>query len=110
MSPVGSAGLTMAGVIALSWSGSLFFSTLENYIPNTQPKIKTVVSAAKFVIALPIRCSEWTGNRIFGFVEYYAFGTSLPTNVTEVYKLNVGPKLKNLDTIKKPVLKWLIKQ
>ena len=58
MSPVGAAGVTMGGVVALSWAGSLFFSTLENYIPNTLPRVKLVVSGAKFGTALPIRCVE----------------------------------------------------
>jgi hypothetical protein len=49
------ARITMAGVIALSWSGSLLFSTLENYIPNNMVKTKTNVSGAPFVLALPVR-------------------------------------------------------
>jgi len=108
MSPVGATGLTMAGVVALSWTGSLFFSTLENYIPNTMPRVKLVVSAAKFGTALPVRCVEWTSNQILGFAENLIVGRSLPTNVTEVYKLNVGPKLKNINEIKKPILNWLL--
>ncbi len=46
--PVGAAKLSMGGVIALSWAGSLFFSTLENYISNTMLRVKFVVSGAKF--------------------------------------------------------------
>ncbi len=60
LSTNGAAGITMAGVIALSWSGSLFLSTLENSIPNNMVKTKTNVSGAKFVLALPVRCVEWT--------------------------------------------------
>ena len=53
---------------------------------------------------------EWTSNQIFGFVENMVIGRQLPTNVTEVYKLNIGPELKNVTEIKKPVLSWLINQ
>ena len=108
LSPIGAAGITMAGVVALSWTGSLFFSTLENYIPNTMPRTKLVVNGVKYGIALPIRCVEWTSNQIFGFAEKMVIGRQLPTNVTEVYKLNIGPKLENIAEVKKPVLSWLI--
>lgn len=110
LSPIGAVGLTMSGVVALSWTGSLFFSTLENYIPNTMPRLKVAVTGMKYGTALPIRCVEWTSNQIFGFAEKMVIGRQLPTNVTEVYKLNIGPKLENVTELKKPVLSWLIKQ
>ncbi len=110
LSPTGAAGFTMAGIVALSWSGSLFFSTLENYIPNTMPKTKMVVTGIKYGVALPVRSVEWTSNQIFGFAENLIVGRQLPTNVTEVYKLSIGPKLENVSQIKKPVLGWLINQ
>ena len=110
LSPIGAAGITMAGVVAISWTGSLFFSTLENYIPNTMPRVKVVVTGMKYGTALPIRCVEWTSNQIFGFAENMVIGRQLPTNVTEVYKLNIGPELKNITEMKKPVLSWLINQ
>lgn len=110
LSPAGAAGITMAGVVALSWSGSLFFSTLENYIPNNMPRVKFAVTGMKYGTALPIRCVEWTSNKIIGFAEKIIIGRQLPTNVTEVYKLNTGPELKNITEIKKPVLNWLINQ
>lgn len=110
LSPIGAAGITMAGVVSLSWTGSLFFSTLENYIPNTMPRTKLAVTGMKYGIALPIRCVEWTSNQIFGFAENVIIGRQLPTNVTEVYKLNIGPELKNITKVKKPVLSWLINQ
>ena len=100
--------ITMAGVVALSWSGSLFFSTLENYIPNTMPRTKLAVTGMKYGTALPIRCVEWTSNQIFGFVEKLFIGHQLPTNITEVYKLHIGPEVKNITKFKKPVLSWLI--
>ena len=37
-------------------------------------------------------------------------GYPLPINITEAYKLNVGPKLENISKLKKPVLEWLITQ
>lgn len=110
LSPVGAAGLTMSGVIALSWSGSLFFSTLENYIPDTMPRVKVVITGAKYGVALPVRIVEWTSNQIFGFAENLLVGKALPTNVTEVYKLNTGPKLKNIAKLRKPVVNWLVNQ
>ena len=108
LSPIGAAGITMAGVVAVSYTGSLFFSTLENYIPNTMPRAKLVVTGMKYGTALPIRCVEWTSNQIFGFAEKIIVGRQLPTNITEVYKLNIGPKLENISSIKKPVLNWMI--
>jgi len=110
LSPTGAAGLTMGGVVALSWSGSIFFSTLENYIPNSMPRIKLVVSGLKFGTALPIRCVEWTSNQIIGVAENVTMGYQLPINITDAYKLSVGPKLKNIAKVKKPVLDWLINQ
>jgi hypothetical protein len=110
ISPVGAAGLTIAGVVALSWSGSLFFSSLENYIPNSMPKTKMVIIGLKYGAAFPIRCVEWTSNQIFGFAENVTIGHQLPINITEAYKLSVGPKLENIAEIKKPLLGWLIKQ
>ena len=110
LSPSGAAVISMAGIVAISWTGSLFFSTLENYIPNTMPRVKLVVTGIKYGTALPIRCVEWTSNQIFGFAEKMVIGRQLPTNVTEVYKFNIGPELKNITEIKKPVLSWLINQ
>jgi hypothetical protein len=107
LSPTGSAAWTIGGILALSWSGSLFFATLENYIPNHWVKTKAVVCGTKFVLALPIRTSEATANGIFGFVERFVFGSPLPTNITQVYKLEVGPKLKDLPGLKKSVLQFL---
>lgn len=106
----GAAAITMAGVVALSWSGSLFFSSLENYIPHTMPRTKIVVSGLKYGVALPIRCVEWTSNQIIGFVENVTVGYQLPINVTEAYRLSIGPKLENINKIKKPALGWLINQ
>ena len=110
LSPIGAAGITMAGVVTLSWTGSLFFSTLENYIPNTMPRTKLAVTGMKYGIALPIRCVEWTSNQIFGFAENVILGRQLPTNVTEVYKLNIGPEIKDIAKVKKPALSWRIHQ
>lgn len=110
LSPIGAAAISTAGVVALSWSGSLFFSTLEIYIPNTMPRTKFVVTGMKVVTALPIRCVEWTSNQIFGFAENMVMGRQLPTNITEVYKLNIGPKLETINEFKKPVLSWLVNQ
>jgi hypothetical protein len=53
---------------------------------------------------------ESTSNIIFRFVEYWIVGSSLPTNVREVCKLTVGPKLKNIAKTKNPILNWLVNQ
>lgn len=110
LSPVGAATLSLTGAVALSWSGSLFLSTVENLIPNTMPRVKTVVSGTKFVIALPVRFTELSVNAMFGIGERVIAGRTLPTNTTEVFALQIGPKLKDLNELKKPVLSWLIKQ
>lgn len=91
----------------------IFFNirkTLENYIPNTMPKTKMVIAGIKFGVALPVRCVEWTSNQIFGFAEKLIVGRKLPTNVTEVQKLNIGPKLKDVAEVKKPIMLWLIEK
>lgn len=98
----------MAGIVALSWSGSMFLSTLENFIPNTMVKTKAVISGTKFVLAFPIRCVEYTSNVGIGVVEKIFFGSELPTNTTEVFKLNQGPKLKNIPTFRKPLIGWVV--
>jgi len=72
--------------------------------------LKLVVNGLKFGTALPIRCVEWTSNQIIGFAENITMGYQLPINITDVYCLSIGPKLKNLAKVKKPVVAWLINQ
>jgi hypothetical protein len=110
LSPTGAAGLTMGGVVALSWSGSLFLSTLESYIPNNMTSLKLVVSGLKFGTVILIRCVEWVYNHIIGFAENLIIGDQLPINIMDAYKLSIGPKLKNIAKLKKPVLGWLVDQ
>lgn len=62
------------------------------------------------MIALPIRCVEWTSNIILGLGEIITFGSELPTNINETYKLNEGPKLQHLSKLEKPILDWVIDQ
>jgi len=108
LSKIGSVELTMTGVIAINWCGSFLFSTVENYILNNMSNTKAVILSTKFMMALPICCVEWTSNAIFGFPEKIFVEHQLPTNITEVYKLSVGPKLKDINELKKPVINWLI--
>lgn len=110
LSATGAATLTMGGVIALSWSGSLFFSTLESYIPNNMTNLKLVVTGLKVGTGLPIRCVEYTSNVIIGFVENVTIGHQLPINITEAYRLSIGPRIKNIAKLKKPVVGWIINQ
>lgn len=108
--PIRAAGLTIGGVVALSWSGIIFFSTLENYVPNNMTTLKLVVGGLKFATALPIRCVEWTSNQMIGFVEKVTIGYQLSTNITDAYRLSIGPKLKNIAKFRKPLLGWVINQ
>ena len=53
LSLTGASSLTMGGVIALSWSASLFLGTLENYIPNTKlGRKKSINLHIEFVMCL----------------------------------------------------------
>lgn len=110
LSKTGATALSISAVVAMSWSGSLFLSLVEPHIPNNLPKVKLVVSGAKFVVAIPIRLVEWTSNNIFGFAENLIIGSPLPTNVTEVYRYHIGPKIEDIKKIKKPVINWLIQR
>lgn len=110
VSATGAAGLTMAGVVALSWSGSLFLATLENYIPNNMVRTKAVICGTKFVVGIPVRLTEWTANQIFGFPEKIVIGIPLPTNVTQVFRVHVGPEIEKIVEVKKSTIKWLLKQ
>jgi hypothetical protein len=110
LSSTGAPSLTMGGVVALNWSGSIFFSTLENYIPSSMNRTKLVVSVLKYGTVLPIRCVEWASNQIVKFDENVTIKYQLPINITEAYKFITGPKLKNIAKVKKPVLAWLINQ
>ena len=92
------ATINMTDIVSLSWSDSLFLSSLENYIPSSIPRVKLFVVTKKFVRAAPIRYGEWSWNQILDGVEYLFLGHSLPTNLTEGVKLNEGPKLKDLKT------------
>jgi hypothetical protein len=105
----GAAALSLSTVVAMSWSGSMFLSLVEPHIPSSMTKVKLVVSGTKFLVAMPIRLVEWTSNNIFGFAENLIIGSALPTNVTQCYRYNVGPKIEDIQKIKKPVIKWLIK-
>lgn len=104
LSPTGAVTFAMASIVALSWSGSIFFSTIENHIPNSFVKTKLVIRESKYILGLPIQYVEWTSNQIFGVGKNLIFGQLLPTNITEVYALNVGPKLENITKFKKPLL------
>lgn len=108
-SSTGAATMTIGGALAISYSGSLFFSTIENYIPNTFTKTKAVVGAAKVVVSFPLQIAEFTGNAIFGVGEACFTGHKLPTNVTSTFQLDQGPKLKNLAKLKKPVTEYVHK-
>jgi hypothetical protein len=109
LSPTGSVALTLSGVIGLSWTGSLFFSTLENYIPNDFVKTKAVVKGTKLVLAVPIRLVEHTTNVIFGTAENYTIGVQLPINVTDKFNVADGPRIKDIKTLRKPVGQFLYK-
>ena len=108
-SATGAAAMSAAGALALSYSGSLFFSTLENYVPNTFPRTKAAVGITKVVISVPIQIAELTSNAIFGFGENLLTGNKLPTNVTAVFRLDKGLKLGSLTELKKALKNFLLK-
>lgn len=97
----GAAPFTIGGAVALSWSASIMFATVENYIPNDYRKIKAMITGAKWVSAIPIRFVEWTANGIFGFFERQITDTPLPINITETYRLQIGPKVEDLPELRK---------
>ena len=68
-STTGAATMTIGGALVISYSGNLFFSTIENYIPNVFTKTKAVVGVAKVVVSFPLQIAEFTGDVIFGFGE-----------------------------------------
>ena len=108
LSTTGAVGLTLPTLVALSWSGGLFLSTLENIIPNNMNKTKAVVTTSKVIISLPIRLVELTSNSIIGFVENRTIGTQLPINVTDDFRLSSGPRLRDLSNLKKPIKKLFL--
>ena len=108
LSTTGAIGLTLPTLVALSWSGSLFLSTLENIIPDNMNKTKAVISGSKTIINLPIRVVELTSNSIIGFVENRTIGAQLPINVTQDFRLALGPRIRDLSNLKKPIKKILL--
>lgn len=105
----GAAPFTLGGAVALSWSASIVFATVENYIPNDYRKIKAMVTGAKWVSAIPIRLVEWTANGIFGFFEKQITDTPLPINITETYRLQIGPKVEDLPELRKSLIDLTMK-
>nr|ULD16083.1 hypothetical protein [Cylindrotheca closterium] len=103
----GAVGLTLSGVLAVSWKGGLFLSTVENYIPNDFAKTKAVVKGSKFVIGLPLMMAEHTTNLIIGRIEMLVNGNELPINVTKHFNITEGPRLKDIKKLKKPIIKFL---
>jgi len=99
----GAVGLT----IAVSWTGRLFLSTVENYIPNDFVKTKAVVKGSKFLIGLPLMMAEHTTNVIIGRIEMLLSGNELPINVTKHFNITEGPRLKDINKLKKPIIKFL---
>jgi hypothetical protein len=60
----GAAKWSMNSVIAVSWTGAIFFYTVDLLIPSEYTKIKLFLAGAKFLTAAPIRIVEWTLNKI----------------------------------------------
>ena len=109
LAPNGAVAVSLSGVIALSWTGSMFLSTLENYIPNDFVKTKAIIKGSKFAIAIPIRLVEHTTNTIFGATENWTIGVQLPINVTDKFNVADGPRIKDIKKLKKPVGEFLYK-
>jgi len=105
----GAAPFTIGGAVALSWSASIVFATVENYIPNDYRKIKAMVAGAKWVSAIPIRLVEWTVNGIFGAGETLCKQPKVPIHMTETYGLQIGPKMEDLPELRKSVIDLTMK-
>jgi hypothetical protein len=105
----GAAPLTISGTIALSFCSGIFLATVENYIPNEFILLKSSVRAAKFVTSVPIVIFEWTTNLFGNFIEdqilrrLHILDSPLPINVTNHFKLDVGPKVEDIPKIKKAI-------
>jgi len=108
LSATGSVALTIPTAIALSWSGGIFLSTLENVIPDSMVRTKAIIRGSKYIISFPIRIAEATTNGIIGFAEGRIIGNQLPINVKEDFRLTQGPKIEDLRKLKKPVKKLLL--
>ena len=108
LSPTTSVALNMSGVMALSWTGSLFLSTLDSYVPNTMPVTKNVIKGSRFAISIPIQIAEYTSNIIIGSIENATIGAQLPTKVTSKFQLTDGPKLQDISKLKTPIKKFLL--
>ena len=104
LSTTGAVGLSLPTLVALSWSGGLFLSTLENIISDNMNKTKALISGSKVIISLPIRVVELTSNSIIGFVENPTIGTQLPINVTQDFRLAQDPRIRDLSNLKKLLL------
>jgi len=97
LSPVNAATITIPSLIAISDTGRLFLSLVENFVP--QGPVKTTSNGVKVVIILPIGIPEIVTNAIFGNIEKLVLKQALPINVTTVYGLTNGPEINNMTAI-----------
>jgi hypothetical protein len=103
----GAAGLTIGSTMSMSFSLALFFALLESHVPTG--RAKDVIRTIKVVSAVPILCTEYTANAIFGAVENVVFKTQFPTNITSHYGFLEGPEIEKIPEIKNAIGKFLIK-
>jgi hypothetical protein len=106
LSTTGAATLTLSSTIAISFTGAMFLSLVESYLPAGN--IKTVVKGAKVIIAIPIGITEVVTNGIIGTLEKLVMHEPLPINVTDVYGFSDGPKIEDVKGIRDKVTDFLL--
>lgn len=97
-------------MITIRFSGSLFLSTIENYIPASIPRLKMVIGGLKYIVALPIKLVDYLGNKILKFGEKFFMWNSLLITIINVYRINEGPYLSKMGEFKKPIINGLIER
>jgi len=102
----GAAPLSLGTIVALSWTGGMFFGTVEKVIPDHWVKTKVATKTAKFVLSFPVSVIEWTANGIFGAGEAIFLGKTLPINVTKVQGLADGPNVTEVNLVLDTFKEW----
>jgi hypothetical protein len=94
----GAAALTIGSGVAISFTGVMFLSLLESYVPVGP--VKEIVKGSKLVVGIPIVFVEYTANIITGVFEKALFNQTFPTNITSTFGILDGPELSKLNGFK----------
>lgn len=106
LSATGAATLTLSSSIAISFTGALFLSIVESYLPAGN--IKTVVKGVKVIIGFPVGIAELMVNGIVGTFETLIIKEPLPINVTDVYGFTDGPRIEKIKGIGNKIHDFLL--